>query len=329
MYRSSYVYIIIISYLSSDFANEEVGNHLSSGDAGSPVESGEVEGGRKGISEAEGQHGGNPSCNQVFREIFFISWDLEHTSSILESEATLVHFVLLNMSSGKVVDGTGRVSFNLQTARSECPLLSNEDVKVVVGGVQTAVAFRTERGAENDQVLGDTSMDDVHGTHSTTGIVEHPFVHISVDTNLRRGIGLRKIPDDVVDHSSSVVGVGLNGRLRQFVQGFGLKDIPPILGENEPFDVTRRTLKLALMVSRYRHTATMTPSTVKRVIQRMMQLEACDEESFGVGDEFLEAMARGMMVERRQERSDDYIGLYCIFLVRLCSFLTRSRDPRD
>jgi hypothetical protein len=39
----------------------------------------------------------------------------------------------------------------------------------------------------------------------------------------------------------------------------------------------------------------MTPKTAKRVIQRMMQLEACDvacAESLDVDDDFSEAMAR-------------------------------------
>jgi hypothetical protein len=75
-------------------------------------------------------------------------------------------------------------------------------------------------------------VNDIHGAHRATGIVENPFLSIGVDTDLRGGISCCEVRDDVVDHSSGVVRVGRNSCLRYFMQSFGLEDIPPILEEN-------------------------------------------------------------------------------------------------
>ena len=82
------------------------------------------------------------------------------------------------------MDTPGGVPLHLELTGSECPLLSDEDIEVVVCSVQSSVSFRPERGTEDDEILRDACVDDVHGTHGTTSIVENPFLLIGVDSNL-------------------------------------------------------------------------------------------------------------------------------------------------
>ena len=100
-----------------------------------------------------------------------------------------MHLVLLGDTTAHEVDVTRSVPFHLQRARLERPLLSDEDMEVVVGGVKARVALRTEWGAKDDEVLGDARVDDVHRAHRAAGIVEHPFGAVRVDRYPRVGIG--------------------------------------------------------------------------------------------------------------------------------------------
>ena len=84
-------------------------------------------------------------------------------------------------------------------------MFSNENVKVVVGSVNPRVALGAKGCTEDDEVFGNAGMDDIHGTHGTTCIVEHPFTLVGIESNFLRRIGKGEVLNDVGDHSSSVV----------------------------------------------------------------------------------------------------------------------------
>ena len=86
-----------------------------------------------------------------------------------------MHLVLLGYTATHEVHVTRLVALHLQRARLERPLLADEDVEVVVGGVEARVALGAERRAKDDEVLGDARVDDVHRAHRAAGVVEHPL----------------------------------------------------------------------------------------------------------------------------------------------------------
>jgi hypothetical protein len=112
-----------------------------------------------------------------------------------------MHLVLLGDTTAHEMHVTRSIPLHLQRARLERPLLADEDMEVVVGGVKARVALRTERRAEDDKVLGDARVDDVHRAHRAAGIVEHPFGAVRVDGYARVGIGGGEIGDDVRDQA--------------------------------------------------------------------------------------------------------------------------------
>lgn len=112
-----------------------------------------------------------------------------------------MHLVLLGDTTAHEVHVTGLIPLHLQRARLERPLLADEDMEVVVGGVKARVTLRTEWRAKDDEVLCDARVDDVHRAHRAAGIVEHPFGAVRVDRYARVGIGGSKIGEDVRDHS--------------------------------------------------------------------------------------------------------------------------------
>lgn len=76
---------------------------------------------------------------------------------------------------------------------------------------------------EDDQVLGDGGVDDVHGTHGTTSVVEHPLlIVVHVRSN---AVALVQLVDDVLDNSLSIVAVSADGALGQIVKVLGIEDV--------------------------------------------------------------------------------------------------------
>lgn len=138
------------------------------------------------------------------------------------------------MAPSEVVHAPGLVHLHLQCTRAKRPLLAAQDVEVVVGGVQARVPLRAQRRPEDDEVLGDRRVDDVHRTHRAAGVVEDPLVlarverdHFSCGGVLRVGRG--KVGDDVGDHGARVVAVRGHRCLRELVEGFGVENIPLML----------------------------------------------------------------------------------------------------
>ena len=93
------------------------------------------------------------------------------------------------------------------------------------------MSFSANRCTEHDQVFGDTGMDDVHGTHGTASVVEHPFLGVGVESDDAGGVGFGEVGDDVVDHVIGVIGRWCGGDrfLGEFVEVFGGEDIPSVL----------------------------------------------------------------------------------------------------
>ena len=156
--------------------------------------------------------------------------DRARTPNIFHGPASLVHLVLLGDTTAHEVHVTRSVPFHLQLARLERPLLADEDMEVVVGGVKARVTLRAEWRAKDDEVLGDARVDDVHRAHRTAGVVEHPFGAVRVERHVRVGVGGGEIGEDVRDHARCVVGrYGERGEL-QLVEMDRVENIPSILG---------------------------------------------------------------------------------------------------
>lgn len=151
------------------------------------------------------------------------------TPRVFHGPASLVHLVLLGDATTHEMHVTRAVPLHLQRARLERPLLSDEDVEVVVGGVEARVSLRTERRAEDDEVLRDARVDHVHRAHRAARVAEDPFGAVRVERDARARIGRGEIGDDVRDHARCVVGrCGERGQL-ELVQMDRIKDVPSIL----------------------------------------------------------------------------------------------------
>lgn len=140
-----------------------------------------------------------------------------------------MHFILLRNTSWHEMHAPSRIPLHLQSTWLELPLLADQNVKVVVGGMQPRVPLRPEWCSEDDQVLGDARVDDIHRAHCAAGVVEHPFGRVRVERDLRRWVGSGEVCDDVGYHARSVVWRGCNGCLRKFVDRGWVEDIPSVL----------------------------------------------------------------------------------------------------
>lgn len=146
------------------------------------------------------------------------------------------------------LESKSRADLFLESTCSESPLLAFEDVEVVVCSVTTSMALCTKRRTKDDQVLSDAgckargslsalgafltrrrgwsrTVNNVHGTHSTTGVVEDPFF-LSRDGV---AVSLPQRRDNLVNSSSGVVGMQFQGPLGKLVHGCRIKDIKAIL----------------------------------------------------------------------------------------------------
>ena len=156
-----------------------------------------------------------------------------------------MHLVLPCNTPFHEVDVTGTVDRLSEISRLKDPLFTLEDVEVVVGGVKTGMSLGTKRGAENDQVLGDGRVDDIHRTHRTSRVVEHPLRGVGIENDGRRcflegycpqrggwrelRVFGRKVRHDVVDNSAHVFTVNRNSVLGEAVEARWVKNVPLIL----------------------------------------------------------------------------------------------------
>lgn len=115
--------------------SEQVSEHLQPGHTRRCPECWKVEGTCQSICVAEEQHRWNPA------------------SSVLKREAGVIHLILLDFASPKMVHGALRVDFRLKGAGSESKLRASDDVEVVVCCVSACVAFSPDSCAEDDYVF--------------------------------------------------------------------------------------------------------------------------------------------------------------------------------
>lgn len=118
-----------------------------------------------------------------------------------------------------MVHASSGIPLHLQVRRRERPLLSDQNVKVVVGGVYTSMSLRAKRGPEDDEVLGDARVDDVHRAHGTPGVAEYPFSMVGVQSDLGGRVRLGEVGKDILSHEGRVIRVwrGSDGSLCQLV----------------------------------------------------------------------------------------------------------------
>ena len=152
----------------------------------------------------------------------------ERTTSVLKCKASLVHLVLLDNTTGHEVNAARRVALYFQSTRLECPLLSDEDIEVVVRSVDARVPFRSQGSAEDDEVFGDAGVDDVHGAHGASGIVKHPFF-VGVEVYLVVRVCFGEIGHNVLDHARSVIWRSVDCCDLKLVEEVWIKNVPAIL----------------------------------------------------------------------------------------------------
>ena len=121
------------------------------------------------------------------------------------------------------------VDLHVQVRGVERPLFPNEDVEVVIGGVHTSVAFGTERRAEDDEVLRNACVDDVHRTHRAASVADDPLGRVCVQSDDGGWVLRGEVGDNVGDDSVNVVRVCLDRVLGEGVEGLGIEDIPAVL----------------------------------------------------------------------------------------------------
>lgn len=177
-----------------ELALEKVLNHLTTSDVSRLPQGRDIEGAGQAIGEAKEQHRRDPA------------------TSVLKSEASFRHLVLLDLTTAQVVNGALGIPLGLVLARDVSLLLAVQDVEVVVGGVTTGVALGADRSTKDNQVLRDRGVDDVHGAHGSAGIVEDPVL---LDIDDMGGKLRRQLVDDVLDGGAGVVAVVLDAALVQ------------------------------------------------------------------------------------------------------------------
>ena len=151
------------------------------------------------------------------------------TARVLEGKAPFVHLVLLHMPTRQVVHVARAVNLHGEVRGIERPLFPNENVEVVVRGVHARVALGTDGRAEDDEVLGDARVDDVHRAHRAPSVVEHPLRGVGVEGDDGGRVFRGEVGDDVGDNSVNVIWVCLDRILGEGVEGLGIEDIPAVL----------------------------------------------------------------------------------------------------
>lgn len=198
---------------------EQVLDHLAAGDHSSPKERGEVERRRNRVRKTERQHRGDPALSELQRPA-----------------SRLGHHVLLHNTTGEVVHRTRRVLLALKVPGLVGVLRTRQDVEVVVRRVTASVALGAKRRAKEDQVFGDGSVDDVHGTHRTTSVVKDPLgrlaERVSVEGRGHLGV-LAQLLHNVVKDLIGILAVLRNRLLGDAVQLLLVKNVELLLGEKK------------------------------------------------------------------------------------------------
>ena len=159
---------------------------------------------RERIREPKRQHWRDPTYSRANvttdQVIYTTAQDSLLTPCIFEREAPLVHLILLHLAPPEEVHAPSRVALHRQVGRVERPLLTDQDIEVIVGGVDARVPLRPERRPEHDQVLRHARVQDEHRAHCAARVVKHPLGRVRVERDLGGGVGRGEVRDDVLDH---------------------------------------------------------------------------------------------------------------------------------
>lgn len=68
-------------------------------------------------------------------------------------------------------------------------------------------------------------MDNIHGAHCTTSIVEDPFL---VQVNVSAGILLAQFRHDEVDHGTRIIAVSTDGTETQIMKMCRIENVEPL-----------------------------------------------------------------------------------------------------
>lgn len=77
-------------------------------------------------------------------------------------QSPALEHVLPSLATGEVVLSSSRIAGGFDIARLEELLLAGQDGEIVVSEMDPGVAFSPKRGAEDDQVLSDRSVENDH-----------------------------------------------------------------------------------------------------------------------------------------------------------------------
>ena len=127
-----------------------------------------------------------------------------HTSGIFQSPTTFMHLVLLRYTPRHEMDHAWSITLHLKLTGSESPLLSNENMKVIVCSVNASVSFGSKRCTEDNKVFCNARVDNVHRTHGTSSIIKHP-VFMGVKAYFVIRVCFCEIRDNMRDHPGGVV----------------------------------------------------------------------------------------------------------------------------
>ena len=137
-----------------------------------------------------------------------------------------MHLVLLRYTSRHEMDHAWSITFHLELTGTESPLLSHENMKVIVRSVNASVSLGSKWRTEDNKVFCDARVDDVHRAHGTTSIVKDPLAGVRINLNLCCWIRGCKVRNNMLDHSRRIIWGGRNGVFREFMKLGGVEHIP-------------------------------------------------------------------------------------------------------
>lgn len=136
-------------------------------------------------------------------------------------------------------------------------MLPLEDMEVIVRRVSSTMPLGPRRRSKEDEVLGDTRMNDEHAPHRSSRIVPHPFLPVGRVGTVEGGrsgegvgrggeggagwgegesgvdgvggVSLGEGGEDGREDGGGVVGVRGDGVLAESVEGRSVKDVPAFL----------------------------------------------------------------------------------------------------
>jgi hypothetical protein len=114
---------------------EQVANHLAARHPRRRPQSREIQCRRECVGVSEEKHGRDPAAR------------------VLEREAALGHLVLLDGAADEVVHRPGRVDLGVVLAGRVGPLLTRQDVEVVISRVAASVSLGSNGSAKDDQIF--------------------------------------------------------------------------------------------------------------------------------------------------------------------------------